>query len=139
MKWSFFRKKLSGHCLYDFWFALLENTNAWERMFNSDNLVPKQTLSLAFQFAIVHGYYELVTFIWNNITDSQREFIGIFLFWKKKFTLTDSWTTNMKDSKVKKGKLAAYRITAVAKSMFQSKRSGSVAFFVWTTLYNQCN
>ncbi|VBB29286.1 unnamed protein product [Acanthocheilonema viteae] len=77
-----FAKKLSGHCLYDFWFALLESTHAWEKMFNSDNLAPKQTLSLAFQFAIVHGYCELVTFIWNNITDPQREFIGL-LQWRK--------------------------------------------------------
>uniref|UniRef100_A0A0R3S7A3 Rab-GAP TBC domain-containing protein n=1 Tax=Elaeophora elaphi TaxID=1147741 RepID=A0A0R3S7A3_9BILA len=77
-----FAKKLSGHCLYDFWFELLENAHAWEKMFNSDNLAPKQTLSLAFQFAIVHGYYELVTFIWNNITDPQREFIGL-LQWRK--------------------------------------------------------
>ncbi|CAG9531700.1 unnamed protein product, partial [Cercopithifilaria johnstoni] len=77
-----FAKKLSGHCLYDFWFELLDNTRAWERMFSSDNLAPKQTLSLAFQFAIIHGYYELVAFIWNNITDPQREFIGL-LHWRK--------------------------------------------------------
>ncbi|EFO13837.1 hypothetical protein LOAG_14690 [Loa loa] len=77
-----FAKKLSGHCLYDFWFTLLENTHAWGKMFSSDNLAPQQTLSLAFQFAIVHGYFELVTFIWNNITDPQREFIGL-LQWRK--------------------------------------------------------
>uniref|UniRef100_A0A1I8EFQ4 Uncharacterized protein n=1 Tax=Wuchereria bancrofti TaxID=6293 RepID=A0A1I8EFQ4_WUCBA len=75
-------KKLSGHCLYDFWFALLNNTHAWSKMFNSDDLVPGQTLSLAFQFAIVHGYFELVSFIWNHITDPQREFIGL-LQWRK--------------------------------------------------------
>ncbi|VDK84916.1 unnamed protein product [Litomosoides sigmodontis] len=52
------------------------------KAFASDNLVPKQTLSLAFQFAVVHGYCELVAFIWNNITDTQREFIGL-LQWRK--------------------------------------------------------
>ncbi|MCP9265427.1 hypothetical protein DINM_020724 [Dirofilaria immitis] len=78
-----FAKNLSGHCLYDFWFALLDNKcNEWERMFSSDNLAPKQILSLAFQFAIINGYFELVTFIWNNITDPQREFIGL-LQWRK--------------------------------------------------------
>ncbi|VDK81853.1 unnamed protein product [Onchocerca ochengi] len=78
-----FAKKLSGHCLYDFWFALLDNTNdAWGKMFSSDNLAPKQILSLAFQFAIVNGYFELLIFIWDNITDPQREFIGL-LQWRK--------------------------------------------------------
>ncbi|VDN04702.1 unnamed protein product [Thelazia callipaeda] len=78
-----FEKKLSGHCLYDFWFALLSGTTrAWEKMFETDGLAPKQTLSLAFQFSIVHGYFELVSFIWNQITDPQREFIG-FLQWRR--------------------------------------------------------
>ncbi|VDN36911.1 unnamed protein product [Gongylonema pulchrum] len=73
-----FARKLAGHCLYDFWFALLGGVRAWDEMFSSDGLAPKQTLSLVFQFAIVHGYFELVTFIWDHITDPQREFIGIF-------------------------------------------------------------
>ncbi|VIO87843.1 Uncharacterized protein BM_BM5737 [Brugia malayi] len=77
-----FQKKLSGHCLYDFWFALLNNTHAWSKMLNSDNLLPGQTLSLTFQFAVVHGYFELVSFIWNHITHPQREFIGL-LQWRK--------------------------------------------------------
>lgn len=115
-KLSFFRKKLAGHCLYDFWFALLENANTWGKMFSSDNLVPHQILSLAFQFAIINGYFELVTFIWNNITDSQREFIGISLPKFIDIFFFSSLPENQ--NSYVSCPLIIYRIIGMAKSMF---------------------
>uniref|UniRef100_A0A0N5B043 Uncharacterized protein n=1 Tax=Syphacia muris TaxID=451379 RepID=A0A0N5B043_9BILA len=77
-----FSKKLSGHCLYDFWITILSDDVAWKKMFSSDALSPKQKLSLAFQFSILNGYFELMSFIWERVTMAQREYIGI-LQWSK--------------------------------------------------------
>ncbi|VDM23764.1 unnamed protein product [Toxocara canis] len=68
-----FAKKLSGHCLYDFWLTILSDSIAWEKMFSSDALAPKQKLSLVFQFAIANGYFELMNFIWERVSEPQRE------------------------------------------------------------------
>ncbi|VDD92156.1 unnamed protein product [Enterobius vermicularis] len=77
-----FSKKLSDHCLYSFWITILSSPVAWERMFSSDALAPKQMLSLVFQFAILNGFFELMNFIWERVTNAQREYIGI-LQWGK--------------------------------------------------------
>ncbi|KHN82243.1 hypothetical protein Tcan_08985 [Toxocara canis] len=77
-----FAKKLSGHCLYDFWLTILSDSIAWEKMFSSDALAPKQKLSLVFQFAIANGYFELMNFIWERVSEPQREYIGL-LQWRR--------------------------------------------------------
>lgn len=77
-----FSKKLNGHCLYDFWLTILNSAADWENMFSSDAVAPKQKLSLVFQFAIANGYYELMHFIWERVTEVQREYVGI-LQWKR--------------------------------------------------------
>uniref|UniRef100_A0A9J2PF06 Uncharacterized protein n=1 Tax=Ascaris lumbricoides TaxID=6252 RepID=A0A9J2PF06_ASCLU len=77
-----FAKKLSGHCLYDFWLTILTDSIAWEKMFSSDAVAPKQKLSLVFQFAIVNGYFELMNFIWERVSEPQREYIGM-LQWRR--------------------------------------------------------
>ncbi|VDN60674.1 unnamed protein product [Dracunculus medinensis] len=77
-----FSRKLSNHCLYDFWITILRDSAEWEKMFASDAIVPKQKLSLAFQFAITNGYFELLYFIWKRVTETQKEYIGI-LQWRQ--------------------------------------------------------
>ncbi|VDK45980.1 unnamed protein product [Anisakis simplex] len=72
-----FSKRLSNHCLYDFWLTILSDSIAWEKMFSSDAVAPKQKLSLVFQFAIVNGYFELMNFIWERVSEPQREYIGM--------------------------------------------------------------
>lgn len=82
-----FRRKLSNHCLYDFWITILRDSAEWEKMFASDAIVPKQKLSLAFQFAITNGYFELLYFIWKRVTETQKEYIGRWRF----FILVNFW------------------------------------------------
>ncbi|MFH4977417.1 hypothetical protein AB6A40_004126 [Gnathostoma spinigerum] len=77
-----FKKQLSGHCLYDFWLEILTDSATWDRIFRSDALAPKQRVSLVFQYSIVHGYFELMKFIWDRVTEPQREYIGM-LQWRR--------------------------------------------------------
>lgn len=58
-------------------------------MFSSDAVAPKQKLSLVFQFAIVNGYFELMNFIWERVSEPQREYIGMDVFrYKHHYYLT---------------------------------------------------
>uniref|UniRef100_A0A0K0CWN0 Uncharacterized protein n=1 Tax=Angiostrongylus cantonensis TaxID=6313 RepID=A0A0K0CWN0_ANGCA len=78
------RKQLSDHPVYDFWLTLVDST--WEVFFNTggsslENRVPNQKLMLCFQFAIRHGYCQLVEYIWDKIDSNTREYIGL-LQWR---------------------------------------------------------
>ncbi|KAE9417119.1 hypothetical protein Angca_000690 [Angiostrongylus cantonensis] len=64
------RKQLSDHPVYDFWLTLVDK-----------NRVPNQKLMLCFQFAIRHGYCQLVEYIWDKIDSNTREYIGL-LQWR---------------------------------------------------------
>jgi len=77
-----FRKQIADHCVYDFWIKVLEDKVQWGKLFRLDGLSPNQLISLVFQFSIVNGYFELLTFLWDKITVQQQEYIG-FLNWKK--------------------------------------------------------
>uniref|UniRef100_A0A1I7ZQ42 Uncharacterized protein n=2 Tax=Steinernema glaseri TaxID=37863 RepID=A0A1I7ZQ42_9BILA len=77
-----FRKQIGDHCVYDFWIRVLEDREQWEKLFRPDGLSPHQLVSLVFQFAIVNGYFELMSFLWDRISSQQQEYIG-FLNWKK--------------------------------------------------------
>uniref|UniRef100_A0A7E4V5Q1 Innexin n=1 Tax=Panagrellus redivivus TaxID=6233 RepID=A0A7E4V5Q1_PANRE len=77
-----FRKQLDDHAVYDFWLTVLDNAKEWKRMFREDRIIMDQRVVLVFQFAIVHGYIELVKHIWTKLTQAQEEAIG-FLWWKK--------------------------------------------------------
>ncbi|XGW30175.1 hypothetical protein V3C99_009296 [Haemonchus contortus] len=74
-----FKKQLSDHPVYDFWLTLLESN--WEIFFDTETRVPNQKLTLCFQFAIRHGYCQLVEYIWEKIGDNTKEYIGL-LQWR---------------------------------------------------------
>ncbi|KAK6029803.1 hypothetical protein OSTOST_04076 [Ostertagia ostertagi] len=73
-----FKKQLSEHPVYDFWLTLLESN--WEIFFDTETRVPNQKLMLCFQFAIRHGYCQLVEYIWSKIGDNTKEYIGAWRF-----------------------------------------------------------
>ncbi|VDL84245.1 unnamed protein product [Nippostrongylus brasiliensis] len=74
-----FKKQLSDHPVYDFWLTLMESN--WEVFFDTETRVPNQKLTLCFQFAIRHGYCQLVKYIWKKIGDNTKEYIGL-LQWR---------------------------------------------------------
>uniref|UniRef100_A0A914ER31 Uncharacterized protein n=1 Tax=Acrobeloides nanus TaxID=290746 RepID=A0A914ER31_9BILA len=77
-----FKKQLDEHCVYEFWLRVLDDPEEWSRMFRPDRLLISQYALLVFQFAIVHGYFQLVEFLWHRLTEQQQEYIG-FLSWKR--------------------------------------------------------
>ncbi|EYB91097.1 hypothetical protein Y032_0210g2127 [Ancylostoma ceylanicum] len=74
-----FKKRLSDHPVYDFWLTLMESN--WDVFFDTETRVPNQKLTLCFQFAIRHGYFQLVEYIWEKIGDNTKEYIGL-LQWR---------------------------------------------------------
>uniref|UniRef100_A0A1I7X7M9 BUB1 N-terminal domain-containing protein n=1 Tax=Heterorhabditis bacteriophora TaxID=37862 RepID=A0A1I7X7M9_HETBA len=75
-----FKKQLSDHPVYDFWLTLLESN--WEIFFDTERRIANQRLILCLQFAIRHGYCQLVQYIWNRIGDTTKEYIGGLLQWR---------------------------------------------------------
>ncbi|ETN71610.1 hypothetical protein RB195_001424 [Necator americanus] len=74
-----FKKQLSDHPVYDFWLTLQESN--LDTFFDTETRVPNQKLTLCFQFAIRHGYCQLVKHIWDKIGDNTKEYIGL-LQWR---------------------------------------------------------
>lgn len=52
----------------------------------SETRLPNQKLMQCFQFAIRHGYCQLVQYIWDKIGDNTKEYIGwlMCIAWYKK-------------------------------------------------------
>lgn len=74
-----FKKQLSDHPVYDFWLTLMESN--WDIFFDTETRLPNQKLMQCFQFAIRHGYCQLVQYIWDKIGDNTKEYIGL-LQWR---------------------------------------------------------
>uniref|UniRef100_A0A0K0EGP8 Ras-GEF domain-containing protein n=1 Tax=Strongyloides stercoralis TaxID=6248 RepID=A0A0K0EGP8_STRER len=75
-------QQLSDHPVYDFWIALLQDSNMWRIFFNREARLLRQKVSLLLQFAITNGFTEILRFIWPKISINHQEQIG-FLCWKK--------------------------------------------------------
>ena len=98
-----YRRQLAEHPVYDFWLTYLESNFRDKEIFfdtsrqekgskkssYSDSYRKSETTTVSclqlviekkrcrcFQFAIRFGYYQLVQFIWNRISDTTREYIG---------------------------------------------------------------
>ncbi|KAH7730947.1 Protein T12A7.6 [Aphelenchoides avenae] len=76
------RKRLADHCVYDFWLRVLNDSEEWRKLLRPDRLLVDQCLLQLFQFAIRHGFGELVSYLWDLLTPGQQETVG-FLNWKK--------------------------------------------------------
>ncbi|CAI4229485.1 unnamed protein product [Auanema sp. JU1783] len=74
-----FRKQLGEHPVYDFWLTLM--TSDWDIFFDTETRLANQKLQLGLKFAITHGYYELMRYIWDKIGNATKEYIGL-LQWR---------------------------------------------------------
>lgn len=74
---SCFRKQVGDHPVYDFWLTMMATINKDREFFGSSRRLPNQKVAQCFLFAIRNGYLQLVEYIWNQITDRDREAIGL--------------------------------------------------------------
>lgn len=73
----YFRKQVGDHPVYDFWLTMMATINKDREFFGSSRRLPNQKVAQCFLFAIRNGYLQLVEYIWNQITDRDREAIGL--------------------------------------------------------------
>lgn len=74
---SCFRKQVGDHPVYDFWLTMMATINKDRSFFGSSHRLPNQKVAQCFLFAIRNGFLQLVEYIWNQLTDSHREAIGM--------------------------------------------------------------
>lgn len=78
-----FRQRLgSGHCVYDFWLRILEDSRELSRLFQEDRLFVDQLCVQVIHYACCNGFLQLAKYLWRRLTPNQKEAIG-FLCWKK--------------------------------------------------------
>ncbi|EFP01079.1 hypothetical protein CRE_20173 [Caenorhabditis remanei] len=74
---SCFRKQVGDHPVYDFWLTMMATINKDRLFFGATRRFPNQKVAQCFLFAIKNGYYQLVEYIWNQLTDEHRESLGM--------------------------------------------------------------
>ncbi|KAF1757718.1 hypothetical protein GCK72_014174 [Caenorhabditis remanei] len=75
--WKRDRKQVGDHPVYDFWLTMMATINKDRLFFGATRRFPNQKVAQCFLFAIKNGYYQLVEYIWNQLTDEHREFLGM--------------------------------------------------------------
>uniref|UniRef100_A0A8R1HU83 Uncharacterized protein n=2 Tax=Caenorhabditis japonica TaxID=281687 RepID=A0A8R1HU83_CAEJA len=74
---SCFRKQVGDHPVYDFWLTMMASLDKDRHFFGSSRRLPNQKVSQCFLFAIRNGYLQLVEYIWSQLSDRDRESIGL--------------------------------------------------------------
>ena len=77
-------RECQDHPLYQFWFAFLKLGDKAHTLFSTvyESHMPRQCVSLAFQWALEHGHVQLVAFFAQNLTLAQFEYLGL-LAWRR--------------------------------------------------------
>ncbi|KHJ41759.1 hypothetical protein D918_08130 [Trichuris suis] len=74
-----FRRRLSGHPLYDFWLTYLDQG---DHLFDQRGIVPKQPVAAVFSWASCNGFLELIRFLWSKMPPAQSEYLTV-LTWNR--------------------------------------------------------